>query len=152
MHILTLKVVVYSDNSRALLALLDVFDRAESTGGIKHKPTDVNPNFTSNTHVVSNVGLAGLPSCGSADCLLWAPVRVRVALEASKMTTTGKVNEVFRILNNGHFPDRHFTETAFLSILHATTTANLPANLPAADASGKGGDHTRYDASTWYNA
>ena len=76
----------------------------------------VNQTFTfkRNTHVVSNVGLAG---------------------RAERL-----------------FPDRHFTETAFLSILHATTTANLPANLPAADASGKDGDHTRYDASTWYNA
>jgi hypothetical protein len=75
----------------------------------------VNQNFTFNTHVASNVGLAGLPSCGSADFLL---------------------------------PDRQITETAFLNILHATTTANLPA----ADAGGKDGDHTRYDASTWYSA
>ena len=72
MQILALKEVVHPDNSRALLALLDVFDRAESTGDIKHKPTDVNPNFTfkRNTPVVVNVGIAGLPSCGSADCLL----------------------------------------------------------------------------------
>ena len=76
----------------------------------------VNQTFTfkRNTHVVSNVGLAG---------------------RSERL-----------------FPDRHFTETAFLSILHATTTANLSANLRAADASGKDGDHARYDASTWYSA